>query len=71
MKHQAVITSNGVNKTSIVVDGVDLLDVVTEIKGNRILYLLWNIYFRNNKKGNDKNGCYKRLLYWLSAHHDR
>ena len=32
MKHQVVITSNGVNQTNIVVDGVALLDVVTEIK---------------------------------------
>lgn len=32
MKHQVVITSNGVNQTNIVVDGVDLSDVVTEIK---------------------------------------
>lgn len=30
--HQAIIQSNGRNKTTIILDGVDLSDVVTEIR---------------------------------------
>lgn len=32
MKHQMVITSNGTNRTEVVVDGIDLSDVITEIR---------------------------------------
>lgn len=30
--HQVVIQSNGMNKTTVTLDGVDLSDVITEIK---------------------------------------
>lgn len=32
MKHQTVITSNGKNRTEVFVDGIDLSDVITEIR---------------------------------------